>query len=632
MVGGRGRPESCWWEEDDADCRADCLAMTISSICQRQESILQGHRRHASIYLAYNPVGMAYGSESTYARPPAQVTRNIVRSVCDTATALIGKNLPRPRIVTDGALWDMHEKAASLDKFLVGGYRQGKVYPAAQSSFRDSTVFGTGVYRLVEAQHPNWHVKAKRILPSNFLVDEEECPDDPSDARNFYLRSVMPLHVALEKFGKTKAAQEALRAAMGRTSSAFPGSTSIPKNAVIIHEAWHITDSGPGMYCAAVDKTELLCEEWPHPWPPFVVLYWSPPVSGFYGDGVAYRQLGRQVRINYLYNWVQRCQDLIAVPRVWVDAANGPLKVQVSNEIGEIVGYRGNRPPEFQTPQAVGQELYSWLDALERGGHDDEGISLFSASNQLPVGIESAPAQREYSYKEGQRFAPVSQRWEDAVAWETAHKMLSMYREHYKRGGKPSVKWSDRKLVHQIDWADVDLDTEQYDIRIEASSLADLSPHGRMQAAIDLANTGWIPPEEGRRLMGHPDLERTDKKYNADIEFAEWVSQQLIKGVYVPPSPLGDLMLQMSTVRADYQQCYIKGAPQDILDGQLQFIEECDNLLKPPVSMSPVAADGGIMPPGINNQPASALSIPAAQGLTPMAGTGTGVNTSHQNL
>lgn len=631
IVGGpvATKPNTNWFEEDEPTERARVLMATLRDIDSRQSSITNGNRKHAEIYASYIPVGFSYASPNGYSRPQVQATRNVIRSVCDTATALIGKNLPRPRIVTDGGDWDLQQKAYQLDKFLVGIFRQGKVYQTAQTAFRDSTIFGTGAYILREHKKPNWHIRAHRILIDDLIVDEQECTEE-AIPKNWYLRHTMPLHEAVKMYGKTDEQVDALVKVCGKSPSAWPGQRNVPPDHVVLVEAWHISETGGSCHTMACDGAELFNKDWPHDWAPIVVLYWSPPVSGFYGDGVAYRQYGRQRRINYLYRWVQRCQDLIAVPRVWVDATNGPLRVQISNEIGEIVGVRGEKPV-FQTPQAVGQEIYSWLDQLEAGGYEDEGISQMSANNQLPPGLESAPAQREYSFKEGQRFAPVSQRWEDAVAIETANKALAMYKEHYEAGTTPTVKWSSRTLVEEIPWDEVDLDSAQYEIRVEVSSLSDLSPSGRLQAAIDLSQTGWIPPEEGRRLLMHPDLERTDKKYNAAIEYAEWVAAQLRRGKVVHPCPEGDLQLQQDTIKADIQSALTLRAPAKIIEGMRDFIRECEDLLNPPAPAMPGLPGAGTTagaPIGVNAQPPSALSIPAAQGLMPMAGTGV----SHQNI
>lgn len=628
IVGGPkvSKPNQLWYEVEDECERPRILMETLREIDARQATITNGNRRHADIYASYIPVGFSYSSPSGYSRPTVQATRNVIRSVCDTATALIGKNLPRPRVVTDGGDWDVQQKAYQLDKFLVGVYRQGQIYKTAQLAFRDSTIFGTGAFILREHNKPNWHVKAHRILIDDLIVDEQECSEE-TYAPNYYLRRVMPLCKALEMYGDTDEKVDALVRATGKTPMAWPGQRNVPKDYVVLVEAWHI-DEKNGINSVSVDGCELAYKPWKFPWAPIVVLYWSPPISGFYGDGVAYRQYGRQKRINYLYRWVQRCQDLIAVPRVWVDATNGPLRVQVSNEIGEIVGVRGS-PPVFQTPQAVGQEIYKWLDQLEAGGYEDEGISQLSASNQLPVGIESAPAQREYNFKEGQRFAPVSQRWEEAIANETTVKCLALYKNKYESGHTPTVKWSDRRLVMQIPWDEVDLDTAQYEIRVEASSLQDLSPSGRLQAAIDLSQTGWIPPEEGRRLIAHPDLERTDKKYNANVEYAEWASAQLLRGIAVHPNEYGDIQEQQNTAKADIQTAEMKNAPENILAGMRNFIRECEDLInppKPPVQpgmpgTGPMGPDAnGIMPLGIHQSPSPAMSTASAQGYIPMGG------------
>lgn len=640
IVGGptAPAPTTLWFQEDDPDERAHVLMTTIRSIDSRQSSISLGNRRHAEIYASYLPVGLSYSSPTGYSRPQVQATRNVIRSVCETATALIGKNLPRPRIVTDGGDWHLQRKARQLDKFLVGIYSQGKYYQAAQHAFRDATIFGTGAYLLRPCKKPEWHLVAERVLIDDLIVDEQECTSSFTP-KNYYLRKVVPVHEAVKQFGKDDETIDMLVAASGKQPMAWPGMRNTPADHVTLIEAWHIEEEGTGIHIVSCDGGELFSEPWKFPWSPLVVLYWSPPVSGFYGDGVAYRQFGRQKRINYLYRWIQRCQDLIAVPRVWVDATNGPLKVQVSNEIGEIVGVRGT-PPVFQTPQAVGPEIYNWLNELEAGGYEDEGISQMSASNQLPQGVESAPAQREYSFKEGQRFAPVSQRWEDAVAKETAAKSIAMYKDQYENTSvHPKTKWANRRLVEEIPWDEVDLETEQYEIRVEASSLADLSPSGRLQAAIELAQTGWIPPEEGRRLIAHPDLERTDKKFNAATEYAEWISSELMNERWIAPCEYGDLQLQQDTVKADYLNAEMGGAPERVLRLQRQFIEAADLLMHPPQSQMPGAMQGlpgampgqglpaGIQPAGIQGAPAPGLSLAAAQGLTPM-----GMGASRQNM
>lgn len=637
-------PEGCWYdtktEMSDAQ-RSDYLIQTCRWIEYRQSGIHDGHRRHAEIVLGYTPTALAWTtSTSSAVRGQVQTTKNVVRAVSDTATALIAKTMPKPTIVTDGGDWEVQTRAKDMDRFLVGSYSRAGVYPAAQMAFRDCTIYGTGAWRLVERRKDgDFWIENQRVNIDDLVVDENECMAE-TKPENFYHRTLVQVDKAVRLWGKgDPVLEEKIRSVAGKPVI-WPGNKSVPADRVVVVEGWHVASYDgveKGYYCAAVDGAYLDGKIWEFPWAPFVVLYWAPPLSGFYGDGVAYRQYGRQRRVNYLYRWVQRCQDLIANPRVWVDATNGPLKVQISNEIGEIISTRG-REPTFQMPQAVSAEMYSWLDALERGGFEDEGISQMSAQNELPKGIESAPAQREYSFKEGSRFAPVSQRWEDAVARENAYKTLELYKQEYT--GKTSrirVGWADRKLAEIIEWDDVEMERDRYQIRVEASSLEALSPAGRLQAVIELSQTGWIEPEEGRALLGHPDLTKSNEVDTAPLDYANYVASRLLRGEVVVPNPYADLKMCQKVVKATILRAEMGKAPGRLISHLMDYMRQVDTLLAPPpVPMmgpqmqNPPGSPGlpgqagppGMMPPtaGPPGLPVQAITPAAATGAIPLTG------------
>jgi hypothetical protein len=79
-----------WWEADEADPEdvARLVFETVKDIERRQQSIHDGHRRHARAYAGYTPAGLAWGdTQGVRVREPHEVTRSVIRSVCDTATA-----------------------------------------------------------------------------------------------------------------------------------------------------------------------------------------------------------------------------------------------------------------------------------------------------------------------------------------------------------------------------------------------------------------------------------------------------------------------------------------------------------------------------------------------------------------
>ncbi len=495
-----------------------------------------------------------------------------------------------------------------MDRFLVGAFHVGDVYPVAARAFHDTTVFGTGGWKLVPTgKGKKFKVVAEHFLIDDLVVDEEECREHLEPLNTYHRTQMNASHLCkLYAKGDSREARDnrdAIMAAKGRGGAEWPGGRSVrPDRCVVVEAIFVDPDGGPGRRTVSVMGRTLVDEAWEFPWHPYVILRWALPLSGFYGDGIAYRQYGRQMRITYLYRWVQRCHDLFATPRAWVDPMGGPPSLQMSNEIGAIITAR--KPPVYQTQAVVPPEIYRWLADLEAGGFEDEGISQASANNQLPPGLESAPAQREYSFKESSRFAPVSQRWESAVAIETAEKMIAMYRAHFLAGNEsPQVRWADKTLVQQIDWESVQLDEDAYEIRAEASSLEALSPSSRTQAAIELSQTGWISPAEGRSLLGHPDLEKSDQIGSAPRRYSMFVLGGLLRMETIAVDEYADLVDLRAVIQGGRLDAITRKAPQKLVDHMAAFLEELDTLLKP---AAPVGGPGA---------PTAAMADPAAMGM-----------------
>lgn len=612
--------EKAWWEKDKNEPLkvSQAVIATVKDIEQRQSSIFLGNQRHARIYAGYLPIGLNWTSApGSNQRAPFAATKALVRSVCDTATALISKFRPKSTFITLGGDWDIQKQAEDMDLFMAGAYERSGIYQVAPRSFHDTTVFGTGIWKHVEVKKKDdYYVRTDRVLPDDFVVDEEECRDG-LEPENTYHRLVVRADALARKYANTDSAEhmqlrQQIRAA-SNVQSSWPN-RSVPKDRVVVIEAIHVPEDGKARRVVCFEGGILSDQPWPYDFQPYTVLWWAPPISGFYGDGVAYRQFGRQERITYLYRWVERCQNLFATPTAWVDPAGGPPTLQMSNEIGAIIQTR--KPPVFQTHQAVHPEMYKWIDDLARGGFEDEGISQASAANVLPPGVDSAPAQREYSFKESNRFAPVSQRWEHAVAVDSAYKMVAMYRRQATATKEKGMKiaWSDRKLMYMVSWPD--LKEDAYQIRPAASSLESLSPAARLQSAIELAQTNWLKPGEGRALMGHPDLERSDELDNAGTQYAEKVLKRLLKGERVEVDEYADLVILDSVIRAGRLLAHCKGAPDKLVDNCSDYLDRLDKV----IADANAAAMAG-QPTGGQTQGPGDLSTASAQGMpVPFAG------------
>lgn len=600
-----------WWDHERSgginEEMAGALVGLVQDIERNQRSILEGHRRHAKIYAGYLPGGLAEGAPANSAtRQPFEATKALIRSICDTAHALIVRTRPRASIVTDGADWDVQQQAEELEQFDDGAYIKAGVYQVAPRVFHDSTWAGTGAWTYVKhGEGEKAYFATERCLISDIIVDEEECREH-LDPANVYHRVAVRADNLIARYCPGESARDkAMRARILAARGQWPSGLNVPKDRVVLIRATHIDRDDPSnnrkvLACAGVILKD---EPWNHPRHPFTFLWWTLPITGFYGDGVAYRQFGRQSRITYMYRWIHRCHELLATPTAWVDPAGGPPVMHMSNEIGRIVQTR--RPPTFQVHQVVPPEIYKWLDELEYGGLDDEGISRHMATNNLPPGVDSAPAQRELVFKEGQRFAPVSQRWEDAVGVETALMLNSLYREHAKslNGKKLSLRWADRKRVYQSIWPN--LDESQYEVRPAASNLDAQSPAARTQSALELAQTGWLTPVQGLEMLDHPDLRAMFERLKAGEAYALSLVTRMKHG---ETGIALDEHTDLATVERIVKECRMmfmtKGAPAKLTDEMARFLDNLDDAKQKALAaqqaqqMAASASMGGAGPAG----------------------------------
>lgn len=574
-----------WWdyEHDDSNV-ARAMFDTVRDIERRQSSIHDGNKSHARIYAGYLPSGLVDGSVPTSnLRMPFAATKNLVRSVCDVGHAMIVRSRPKPSFVTDGADWNVQMQADDLDQFMVGAYMTGGMYETAPRSFHDSTIFGTGGWKYVpRGTGENYRLMYERLLIDDVVVDEEENRVDCFNPPNVYHRLLVRTDALVRKYasGDTKedAALRARLLATGNSQSAdWPG-IHVSKGRSLLIEATHVDVEHPENNCQvlAADGVLIRAKAWPFPFQPYTFLWWALPITGFYGDGIAYRQFGRQERITYMHRWIQTVLDRFATPTAWVDPVGGPPTLQMSNELGKIIMAR--RPPQFQTQSLITGEIWHWLDKLEHDGYEDEGMSQAMTAGEPPPGIESAPAQREAVWRQGQRFYPVSQRWEHAIAVESAYKTAAFYKRAAETGTKPKVKWADRKLMYSMDWPD--LEDSAYLIRPDASSLDSLSPSARMQSALELAQTGWIDKDEGRALVAHPDLRASDALDNAPTSYAKWVLRKLWHGEHVEVDEKAELVTLMRIIKQGRLIAITKNAPSNIVRGLDEYLDTLDTTMK----------------------------------------------------
>jgi len=583
-----------WWEADPETIQNDVFGY-VESLEQEQEYVRELNALHAQLYANHEVLGIGgkYDRSSWSGRRSFSVTENVISSVCDTATAMIARNRPKPTFQTDGADWSTKQRAKKLEKFVTGLYQQLDIYSLGVRVFRDATIFGTGAIMLYA---DDGEICAERVPIDDIMVDEREARD--GKPRQMHRRFFVDKEVLARLYPD--------HADIIRTEqSVYAGAKLAQSNQVPVLESWRkpsAKGTGDGKHCICIRGAALVDEKWEEDCFPFVFFRWTEPIVGFYGQGLAELLTGIQLRINKLNRFIDRCQDLIAVPRVYMDIAGKVPKAHLSNEIGQIIPVRGGaKSVAFHTPPAVAPETYQRLNDLKRSAFELAGISQLSAQSKKPADLASGAALREYNDIESARFAIQAQCFEE-FHMQIAARLVELAKKTYKN--TKTVTFGSRKFVQTIKWSEVDPKEDTFRIDIEAASIMSRTPAGRLDAAIEMYQYGAITNDEFRRLIGHPDLEREMDIETASIEDIEATIEELCNGDFNPPEPTQDLELGLQRIALAERKAKRDGAPDEILEGFRTWLAQAGALLAtatppapPPGAMMPMGPGMGEMPP-----------------------------------
>jgi hypothetical protein len=568
-----------WWEEDDESLH-EAVFSFVEGLEESQKYIHELNIRNARLYSNVDMLGLDWTlTQRDYSRKSlGRVTENLIQSVCDTATSMIAGSNARVTFQTDGAEFSVQRRAKMLEKWIEGKFDETSFHREAARAFRDAVIFGTGALKIYEY---NKDIKCERVLIDEIKIDEMECRSDSPRQ----LHQVKFIDKEILKADYPEFADQIEESSKDRHSERASVYNLMDTSVAVCVESYHLPSkkgAKDGKRTICIDNATLVSEKWKNDYFPFLFYRWNEPVCGFYGQGLSEQLTGIQLRINQLNAFIQKAQDLIAVPRVFVDIASKNLKMQLNNEIGAIIPYRG-KPPIFHTAQAVSQEIYQYKESLWRRGFEIAGISQMAATSKKPVGLESAVALREYNDIGTQRFSFNAQEYE-RLSPKAAERMIDIARDIYGRGGECKSVFHAKKLVEKICFKNADLKDGTYKIRLEPASILSRTPAGRSQQVVEWAQAGIIDTDEARRLLNHPDLERAADMNNAAIEDIEATIEELLDGEYRSPEPYQNLDMGIRRVQMAYLKARRDGAPENTLEDMRRWIESADYILKETVA------------------------------------------------
>jgi hypothetical protein len=392
-----------------------------------------------------------------------RLSYNIVQSGIDTVTAKMAKNKPKPLFLTSGGDWKLQRKANKLNKFIDGIFYENKAHFMGIDSFRDGAVLGDGIIHVFDCHN---RIKWERVMPSELYVDVVEAFD--GNPRQMHRVKNVDRQVLIDLFPNRKTKILAANSASADLTATYQNVS----DQVTVCESWHLP-SGPeskdGLHVIALENDLLFDESWDKDYFPFAKLPWGKRLYGYWSQGAAEQIQNIQLEINKLL-WVkQRSLHLAGSFKIFLENGSKVVKEHLNNDIGAIVTYTGVKP-EYVVPPVIPMEIDTQINWLKNAGFEQLGISMLSAASQKPAGLDSGKALREYNDIESDRFQVIGQQYEQFFM-ELARLSIDVARDIFKREGNYEVKIPGKAFLKTIDWKDIDLEDEEYLLKIDRKSV-----------------------------------------------------------------------------------------------------------------------------------------------------------------
>jgi hypothetical protein len=600
-----------WWLLNKSEM-PDSVMKIVSFLIKNDSARLTQYLKSSRLYTTSQGQGLsAQRSPNVNQQVRERMSYNIIQSGIDTIVAKMAKNKPRPLFLTSGGDYKIQRKAKKLDKFCEGIFYENKAPKIGPQIIRDSGVNGDGFVHVFPLHK---RVKWERTLANELFVDPVEAMY--GHPRQMFRVKNVDRQVLLEMYPEKSAA-------IKRANPVDPKNLGFVQNVsdqlmvVIAHHLQSGPEAGDGKMGVFIEGEWLEVADYDHCKFPYARLSWNEQMMGYWSQGGAEQIQNIQLEINQILWVIQRSMKLMGSFKIWMSNASKIVKEHFNNDIGSII--TGDEPPQYLVPPIVAPELYAHLQTLKNFGFEQLGVSMLSAASQKPEGLDSGKALREFNNIESDRFQVLGQKYENFFL-ELADLSIKVAKDIYSEDKEYKVKVPGKKFIEEIDWKDIDLEDDQFVMKVYPVSSLPNDPAGRLQTIQEYMQAGMLSMRQGRRLLDFPDLEQVEGLANSS---EDWIHQCLEKiideGEYTAPDQFDDLQTAQELVLE-----YISQGKQQKLDiAKMNLLMSYDAQVK--VEMG-VGAQGAPLPPGQAGPGGPPQAVPAHPPVSQMLPNAPGGN------
>lgn len=513
-------------------------------------------------------------------------TTNIVK----TFVSRFSRRRPMPMFVVDGAEWSLKRRAQKFRKLLWAKMMETETDRRSVEGLTDAEVRGSGILYIDEGDND---VVVERVHRWELFVDPHEASAGEKAVRQMHRVMRVAREVLSAMFPD---AAEAIRNAPPAQTRPHENSTYewaspmagwVSEGVVDVYASWHLPssdDEGDGRKAICIDGATLCFEEWKRPRFPFAILRRHRRQDGFWGQGDVELLAEDQADINRTARDIQRNVETLGHAIVFTNDQMDATPTEKLTGRGPFrVRFKGQTPPVYHVPQAVQPATLGYLEKRIAWMHDFSGVSQWSAQGRSPLGagasgtaldtMEDIQSDRHAEFEAAYSHwrCDIAQRILDACR-AVAERMKEAEDQPAEKGEKRAKRkrygaaWMQGERLERLDWDDVALDEEQYQLQIEPISYIPSTRAGKMAYAKELMGMGLLNENTMRALFDEPDVAQHNKIENAAYNRALDVMEILGDPDEEAPVPeeLWDLELHLFFARAYYQIAQNERAPEEV--------------------------------------------------------------------
>lgn len=574
---------AAWWEKEDPQLLASTVFSAAHGINNMQAIRTGDFSYYGQLYGAtfYGLRGSVIARRKRLISEidGGSVRYSLVREVVDTLHSSVTSTEPKSMALTQGGGASAQIKAKKINDYTQGVRLHTNGNYVAALAARDAMVFGTGFAKVscVDGQF-QW----ERLYPWEVRVDDAD--GIYGNPRNMYHVINADKQTLIDVWGDTEERRRAILD--GGLEQDGPSTVyNYTVDQVTLCEAWRLPSrrgAGDGRHVICTTAGKILDEPWDDLHFPIRWMHAIPPISGFWGTGVAEECGGLQLEVNRLANKNYESMRRLGVPMVFADTELGPAQGQISNKVAAIYNTKGGQPPTVFIPPSMLKEYLVMIDGYYKRAFEMFGVSQMLNQGEKPSGIDSGKAYQTWLDQGNGRLSTMIKAYARFNV-ELDLASIECARREFASGNDISVDVPGKKFLRTIKWSDIDMDDDQFVLQMFPVNLFSQQPGAKMKQVQDMVAGGLLGPERAMGLLDFPDTEALVQQENAPYELYNYLIEKMGDKKYTPPDPLLPLLKEygLPAVQNALMRGMIDGEDPEVLELYRTFINEGIQLLSP---------------------------------------------------